>query len=424
MNLVDMVVENIDMLKSVYFADTTEDIANYKINSIDENGIRKMYGNGNITALEDALVELGSFPVHSSNNFVVDKEKHRLASIELSRQVLNELNVTKRQQFDGKIVKLTGKPLSNDMKSILLTLSEGKDVSVAAIENTPEIKFAKTCVNNSISTLYLSNRDDMRDRIAQTMMKRGSYTIDSNSDEGYNGIVKRDSRLDIVIGLPASGKSSALTNSLSMIYNSKIIDNDEIKKEIPEYNNGWGSSVVHEESKLIEKDVLKMSFARGENIVMPKVGGDFRKMMNTIETAKRMGYKVNVHYVELDRTKALGRMITRFIDDGRFMEPKIIDRYDNTRSGNKINNVYELIKKSNIVDGYSKWNNGVAKGEKPIFVESNINGISNNINSTRKTNKAIKSFDEKQLFVKGEVLDVKEKSLNVEKKKPKKSKSR
>lgn len=42
--------------------------------------------------------------------------------------------------------------------------------------------------------------------------------------------MSRGSRLDIIVGLPGSGKSSALADAISQEFNSIIIDNDEAKR--------------------------------------------------------------------------------------------------------------------------------------------------------------------------------------------------
>lgn len=82
------------------------------------------------------------------------------------------------------------------------------------------------------------------------------------------------------------------------------------------------------------------------------------------------GYKVFVHYVEIKRNVALGRMLNRFLEDGRFLDPNLIDKYDNPEIGNKIQSTYDRLKNSKYIDGYSKWNNDVQKGEKPEMIES------------------------------------------------------
>lgn len=56
--------------------------------------------------------------------------------------------------------------------------------------------------------------------------------------------------------------------------------------------------------------------------MLPKVGSDAQKLLNHyINPAKKQGYEVNVHFVDLDKNKALGRLMNRFIETGRFLAP-------------------------------------------------------------------------------------------------------
>ena len=98
----------------------------------------------------------------------------------------------------------------------------------------------------------------------------------------YTEDVKREKRLDIVIGLPASGKSSAVVDKISTKYRSRVLDNDIVKTMIPEYNNGWGASVVHKESKRIMEFVETIFLSVGENLILPKVGGNVREIVGII----------------------------------------------------------------------------------------------------------------------------------------------
>lgn len=150
-----------------------------------------------------------------------------------------------------------------------------------------------------------------------------------------------------------------------------LIDNDEAKRQFPEFNKGWGANTVHKESQIVEQAVFKQALSEGRNIVLPKVGSDAGKLVKSyISYAKDAGYKINVHFVDLDRNKALGRMMGRFIHTGRYLSPKLIDKYANERDGNRIAQAYEELKMMDVIDGYSKWDNDVGRGEKPILLET------------------------------------------------------
>ena len=94
--------------------------------------------------------------------------------------------------------------------------------------------------------------------VFETLMDYGSISldesgkplVDSHGNTIYNNDVERGRRLDIVIGLPASGKSSAIVDTISYEHHSMLIDNDEAKRQFPEFNKGWGANTVHKESQI------------------------------------------------------------------------------------------------------------------------------------------------------------------------------
>ena len=280
---------------------------------------------------------------------------------------------------DRDIVLLTGLPVSDEMQDVLDKCSAGEYVDIDEVNATPEMKAAESCVSNSTPTINLKDREPIQNHVFETLMNYGSISldesgkplVDSYGNTIYNNDVERGRRLDIVIGLPASGKSSAIVDTISYEHHSMLIDNDEAKRQFPEFNKGWGANTVHKESQIVEQAVFKQALSEGRNIVLPKVGSDAGKLVKSyISYAKDAGYKINVHFVDLDRNKALGRMMGRFIHTGRYLSPKLIDKYANERDGNRIAQAYEELKMMDVIDGYSKWDNDVGRGEKPILLET------------------------------------------------------
>lgn len=280
---------------------------------------------------------------------------------------------------DRDTVLLTGLPVSDEMQDILERCADGKYVDVEEVKATPEMKAAESCVSYATPTIQLKDREAIENHVFETLMDYGSISmdekgkplVDSDGNTLYNGDVEKGRRLDIVIGLPASGKSSAIVDTISYEQHSMLIDNDEAKRQFPEFNKGWGANTVHKESQVVERAVFKEALREGRNIVLPKVGSDADKLMTDyIAYAKDAGYKVNVHFVDLDRNKALGRMMGRFIHTGRYLSPELIDKYANERDGNKIAQAYEALKSMDGIDGCSKWDNDVGRGEKPILLEA------------------------------------------------------
>lgn len=263
------------------------------------------------------------------------------------------------------INKLTGEPVSEEMQSVLKRLANGENVSEAEIQQLKEIREANSCLGNGVPTVKLKDREGIQNGVYNRLQKSGSAVTDDSGHVSLTGEIRREKRLDIVIGLPASGKSSALVEPISEMYHSRIIDSDEAKKLLPEYNDGWGAGIVHKESQLISDRQFKAAVRKGENITYPRVGGDCDELTDIIAAVKKQGYSVYIHFNELDRNKALGRMINRFLETGRYIKPELVTKY-----GNSISATYETLKnRSELVDGFSKWSNDVPLGCRPKLIE-------------------------------------------------------
>lgn len=263
------------------------------------------------------------------------------------------------------INNLTGEPVSEEMQSVLKRLANGENVPEAEIGQLKEIREANSCLGNGVPTVKLKDREGIQNGVYNRLQKSGSAVTDDSGHVSLTGEIRREKRLDIVIGLPASGKSSALVEPISEMYHSRIIDSDEAKKLLPEYNDGWGAGIVHKESQLIADRQFKAAVRNGENITYPRVGGDCDELTDIIAAVKKQGYSVYIHFNELDRNKALGRMINRFLETGRYIKPELVTKY-----GNGISATYETLKnRSELVDGFSKWNNDVPLGCRPKLIE-------------------------------------------------------
>jgi predicted ABC-type ATPase len=263
------------------------------------------------------------------------------------------------------INKLTGEPVSSEMQSVLKRLAASESVPEAEITKLKEIREANSCISSGAQTIMLKDRDGIRQGVFNRLQNMGSAVTKENGAVSFSGEIRCEKRLDIVIGLPASGKSSALVEPISEMYKSRVIDSDEAKKLLPEYNDGWGAGIVHKESQVISDKQLFSALNKGENITYPRVGGDCVELQKIIAAAKQKGYSVYVHFNKLDRNKALGRMISRFLETGRYIKPELISKY-----GSAISDTYEHLKKMPaLVNGFSKWSNDVPLGRRPKLIE-------------------------------------------------------
>ena len=318
------------------------------------------------------------------NRTMIEEQAVKLQS-EMRYEEANALLKTLEQNEKMNVINntdqtfvLTGAKVSLQMQDILERLASGNEVSVEEINNTKEIQYCRSIADNGRETYLLDGRTDKQNQIMEYMEKLGSASgqLDKDGKMIYDGDVRKGSRLDIVIGLPGAGKSSALVDILSQEFHSKVIDNDMAKEQFTEYQDGLGAKLVHKESQMVCERVLDNALAKHENIVLPKVGSNADKLFdNIITSAKERGYEVNVHFVDLQRDKTLGRMLGRLISVGRFLDPTLIDKYCPDKEHNRCEQSYEALKQNELISGYSRWDNDVEKGEKPFMVEShNLTG--------------------------------------------------
>ncbi len=217
-----------------------------------------------------------------------------------------------------------------------------------------------------MAKLVTPERVSLQEDIREELMGLGSAVIDKDGKTSYTGAIKQEKRLDIVIGPPAAGKSSALADWLSQANGSRVLDSDMVKERLPEYEGGLNSGYLHNESRYIWQRMMYEAAENGDNVVLPVVGGSLSSAQKNISLFEDAGYTVNVHFVTLERGKTLSRALGRFLFQGRYISPSYL--YDMTDG--RIDKTYEALKIGGELDGYSKWSNDVPQGQHPILLES------------------------------------------------------
>ena len=186
--------------------------------------------------------------------------------------------------------------------------------------------------------------------------------------------VLRNRELTIVLGPPASGKST-IANELAIANKSAILDSDEIKKALPEYDGGLGAAAVHEESSDLAKILQSVMIEQGTNIVLPKVGHTASSIRKAISLYKGKGYKVRLINMDVTPENAYQRMIGRFVSSGRIIPPAYLDAVGANPSA-----TYRTLKQEGAADGYAEIdNNGGFDEPKEIREVSGDNPLSGSI---------------------------------------------
>lgn len=136
------------------------------------------------------------------------------------------------------------------------------------------------------------------------------------ADYAGPGGVQANKQARILLGPPAAGKSTS-AEEIARQGGYAIVDGDDAKKVIPEFDDGVGASAVHEESGAMSQIVLRNMLAKGDNVILPVVGASSRSIEDRIALLKEAGYAVTVDLVDVSPDNAARRMAGRVMRTGR-----------------------------------------------------------------------------------------------------------
>lgn len=190
-------------------------------------------------------------------------------------------------------------------------------------------------------------RSKLRTLIVQELITKTRLSDDESISLGKggsapNGDLQQNFDAYILIGLPASGKST-VSNLISESYGCFVLDSDYAKRKIPEFHGlQFGASLVHEEATDLifgeekitgTKSVLEYVAEYGINCVIPKIGSEISSILNLQKILNLYNYNAHLILVELDRVLATKRALKRFMETKRYVPLGLIfDDYSNNPS--------------------------------------------------------------------------------------------
>ena len=177
-------------------------------------------------------------------------------------------------------------------------------------------------------------REALREEILNWFLSRGSARVDGTDESGYpvyafDGPLKSEFKMELVLGLPASGKSTRIVNPDSDDMDAFILDPDDIKAELPEYkeSHGAGADAVHFEGMaLMEKavDAFLEGDMKGVNVILPIVSSDLDDLMEKyIHPFEEAGYNVKAVFREAEPNEAAARVVMRELRGGQLINSTI-----------------------------------------------------------------------------------------------------
>lgn len=259
-------------------------------------------------------------------------------------------------------MKNYSRPLYNNQLAFdFLTRVLGQKNSLEVGDNVQRIVTAEKLLQSTTAepTMTVQNNrhpyyatDESRKSLRERIFKELAFSIRLDNDDniklGEGGAlpkteIKKEGKAFIIIGLPASGKST-IASEIADHYNAAIIDSDYAKRKFPEYSLPQGASVVHDESTLItfgaesgdsDEPSLYEYFTKDRcNIVIPKIGHDEQSVLGLRDAllSSEAGSYSEVHLVlvSVDRTISTNRALNRFISTNRYVPLSLVfDVYAN-----------------------------------------------------------------------------------------------
>ena len=177
-------------------------------------------------------------------------------------------------------------------------------------------------------------RDALREEILSWFLTLGSARTDHLDDNGYpvyvyDGPLKSDYQMELVLGLPASGKSTRIVDPDSEAMEAFVLDPDVIKAELPEYKESHAAAAdsVHFEGMDIFERAVK-AFTEGDmkgvNAIIPIVSSDLEDLMDSyIHPFEAAGYNVKVKFREAAPNEAAARVVMRELRGGQLINSAV-----------------------------------------------------------------------------------------------------
>lgn len=170
------------------------------------------------------------------------------------------------------------------------------------------------------------------------------------------GPVKNDRKATIIIGSPASGKST-LARTIARESFAAIPDPDDTREFFPEYQGGKGGDATQGESLDATAEVMRRLAMRGANMVIPKTGYSTSGIRRITDRLHAAGYKVDLVNVAVDRDEAARRMAKRYLKNGRLVQPDYMEgtgSHAGPSAGQRATNTYNALKDEGAAERYAE----------------------------------------------------------------------
>ena len=230
---------------------------------------------------------------------------------------------------------------TDEARAVYQQIKEGDYPTLEELENHPVVAqldalsaYYKDLYGNT-ADIDTPERKELREELKEWFLSQGSARTESTDENGkhhyvYDGALKKDYEMELVLGLPASGKSTMVTDPDSEEMGAFIMDCDMIKEQIPEYkeSHGAGADAVHFEGYNLMQDAIKEFLEggsmEGTNVILPIVSSDLEDLIeNYITPFEDAGYHVKAKFCPAKPNEAAARVVMRELGGGQLINSKV-----------------------------------------------------------------------------------------------------
>ena len=244
---------------------------------------------------------------------------------------------------------------TDEARALYERIHSGDYPTLEELENDPVVKELDklsayyTKMYGDTSKIDTPERKQLREEIYRKFISRGSARKDHVNEDGsavyeHDGPLKYEYKAEIVMGLPASGKTTRVANPDSEALCAFDLDSDVIKEMLPEYKESRGAAAqsIHQESREILNNVVK-EFTEGDmkgcNVIIQTIGNDMDAMKKRyIDPFEKAGYNVKIVLADAKLNESLARAVIRGLSTGRIIPSSSIIGY-----GDDPKKVYEKL---------------------------------------------------------------------------------
>ena len=175
----------------------------------------------------------------------------------------------------------------------------------------------------------------MRQEVLDWFLSQGSARTESVDENGkhkyvYDGPLKKEYKLELVLGLPGVHKSTMVANPDSEEMGAFILDPDMIKEQLPEYkeSHGAGADAIHMEGMKLMAEAEKAFLEgdmKGTNVILPLVATDLDELQeDVIRPFEEAGYTVTARFRNGTPAESASLVFRRALGGGQNINSAVV----------------------------------------------------------------------------------------------------